>query len=241
MEKENNNSIKMGYINPKRKKFKKKLNLKVIGTSVVAIGAAAIVAVSSSAMGQWFKGFFGKKEVNIPNDKTSIVFSIELERGDTVSEIADKFYNSDTKDVYGSFSNYTDEIEQANRRGMETMEAGEILKVPVIVDKDNPYYIEIVNIQKQIEELKKNNYWIKYKVQYGDRISSLALLASGSDKEIHDLVNEICSKNNISSKTVINEGEEIWIINPELGNLKQQLNDAMEQLKQSLIEKQSKK
>ena len=236
-----NSSIKIGYINPKYRKPKRKLNLKLIGTSVAAIGAVVVIGVTGSSIVRSFKETFNKSEINIPNDKASVTFNVELQEGDTVSQLASKYYFDDTEDVYDSFSNYTRNIEQQNKRDIDDIVEGEIVQIPVIVDKNNPYYIEIMNINKKIDDIENSNLWVRHKVEYGEDITKLAMLASGSRSETHKLAGYIYNKNHIGPKTVINEGQELWIINPELGSLKQQLNDTLEQLRLSLEQSQIKK
>lgn len=241
MQNKNNNSIKMGYINPKCRKPKRKLNLKLIGKGVAAIGASVIIIIEGSTIINGLKDLIRPKQITVPNDKISYSFCIELEEGDTVSEIASKYYTDDTADTYGSFSNYTKHIEHDNRTNIDNVEAGDKLQIPVIVDKDNPYYIEILNIKKQIEDLEQNHLWVMYTIKYGDSISELAQLVSSNPNEIRDYTNKIYNKNHLGRTSVIVEGQKIWIINPELGNLKHQLNDIEEQLRQSLIKEQVKK
>ena len=236
MKQERDSSVKMGYINPKMRR-----KLKLIGRTAAALGGAVIIAVSGSSVVQWFKNLFGKSEINIPRDKASVVFEIELEDGDTVSEIAEKYYTDETQDVYGSFSHYTTDIEKQNRKSINSIEAGDTVEIPVIVDKDNPYYLNVLDIKNKIKELEENNLWVDYSIKQGDRIYNLAKLASGDEREIYDLENKIFQKNHINPKDILGIGKKISIINPELGKLKQELNEAMEQLKLSLVQKNAKK
>lgn len=179
----------------------------------------------------------------IPEHQTQIILSVEVENGDTLSEIAEKYYSNDCDGVYNSFSNYEDEIKEQNNISKygDHIETGDVIKIPVIVDLDNPYYMQVLEIENAINQVKQDKLWIKYVVKAGDSVTSLAALASGSYQETYEIAGKIVSKNNLANKSILNEGQEIWIMNPELGKLKEVLGSSYEQLEQNLIRSQIKK
>lgn len=234
-----NEEIKTNYGTVRNVNFnnvKKTKKRKTYKMPVMIIAATSILLVSA----------FIAKNKNIPTspipeNQVKTYITMEVEDGDTISDITNKFYTEDNETVYNSISNYKKEIEEQNNISKfdSHIENGEVLKVPVIVDKDNPYYLEILEIKSKISDIEENNLWVRYTVKYGDRISTLAELASGSYSETYEIASEIERKNNYGR--LLNEGEEIWIMNPELGKLKSKLKEAEEQFKESLINKQIKK
>ena len=172
-----------------------------------------------------------------------VVVVMDIDKGETISSFADRLYSSDCAEVYGSISRYENAIREQNNihKASSYIQAGDTLQIPVIIDKDNPYYLQIKDLENQIADIKENNLWVKYTVQYGDTFSSLAALSSDSIQETYENISEIAHRNNMSTKDMLRDGREIWIINPELGRLKLELKTVYEELKQSLLGEQIKK
>ena len=108
-------------------------------------------------------------------------------------------------------------------------------ELPVVVNKNDPNYLKMKEIENKIKDIEINNLWVRYKIQDGDYVSKLAARASGTYEETYDITLKIFAKNRISKKTVLNIGDEIWIMNPELGNLKIELYEIEQNLANSLI------
>jgi len=218
-----------GTIRKNNNKNFKKIKLSKTGIGIISIAAASIILISSIAG-------LGEKGTNpIPEHQITTTITMQVEQGDTIYDIANKFYTDDCEGVYCSLANFQDAIKEQNDVHGSRITKGDILEIPVIVDKDNSYYLQIKQIQNMIADIEKNNLWVKYTVQYGDNITKIAGLASGSYSETQTIIGEIIDKNNIRKASLLSEGQEIWIMNPELGRLKIQLSDIEEQFKQSLI------
>ena len=233
----NNNELRTNYgtvRNISNKKMKKGQLKKVMA---VTLAAASIITIMT------LTGCSKNKEYVVPDNQIKVNISMELESGETISDVANKFYTDECETVYNSVSNFQDEIKEQNNinKFSSFVKAGDTIEVPVIVEKDNPYYLKILEIQNQISNIENNNLWVRYTVEYGDRLSTIAEKASGSYTEIYEITSKIASRNNMGTKSILNAGEEIWIMNPELGKLKAELNEAKEEFKLSLIGEQIKK
>ena len=229
-----NNEIKTSYgkvSNISKKRLKKK---KIIKTGVIAISGAAIIIVS----GLFIKTKIDNRKINeVPSDQIMTTISITIESGDTLSEIVDRYYTDDCEGVYRFESNFEREIKEQNGIYSDKIEAGKNIKIPVIIDKENPYYVQIQDLKKQIDEISINP-WIKYTVQGGDTFLTLANLASGNSTETIQFAQDIANKNNMTMKDILKTGKEIWIMNPTLGELKAQLNSVEQEFLQSLTNSQ---
>lgn len=173
----------------------------------------------------------------IPDNQTTISLVVKVNRGDTLYDIARTYYTSDCDNVYKSFSNFEDEIAKENNIEGSRLDVGDELIIPVIIDKDNTLYLQILEKQKQIAEIEKNNKWVPHTSKFGETISGYAAQASGSYEETLKLINEILAKNNMTKNSILYLDTELLIINPMLGTLKTELNELNEQLEQSLMNK----
>lgn len=220
------------------------VNKKRIDKSIlIKKGIAAVGAVVTFVtIGIVAKEMNGRKINDIPDGQVRISISEQVDHGETVSEIAGKYYTDDCEGVYNNFANYQREIQENNYLYGDDVQSGRTIQIPVIIDQNNPYYVDVLTLEKQISEFEQSkDYWVRYTVEYGDRLSVLAEKASGSKSETYELLGEIASKNHMDTTDILREGQEIWIINPELGNLKMQLNEARDLLIQSLSNNQVKK
>ena len=214
---------------------------KKISTKVAVLAASAII-VLAVLMG--WKYYFETKKINdIPDGQVMTTISIQVEAGDTLSEIADRFYTDDCNGVYRYVSNYEDAIQKENNIiGINPkLVAGTTMEIPVVVDENNTYYQRILELENQITDMEQNNKWVRYTVKRGDLLSTLANMASIDDSETYKYVKEIANKNSISTTAILSIGDEIWIINPELGNLKRELVETRELFIESLSKDQIKK
>lgn len=220
--------------NISNKKIKKRKLKKVMA---VTLAAASIITVMT------LTGCSKNKKYIIPDSQIKVSVSMQVEKGETISDIANKFYTDECEGVYNSVSNFQDEIKEKNNinKFSSFVKSGDTIEVPVIIEKDNPYYLKIFEIQNEITNIENNNLWVRYTVEYGDRLSTIAEKASGSYTETYEITSKIASRNNMGIKTILNAGEEIWIMNPEIGKLKAELNEAKEAFKLSLTGEQIKK
>lgn len=65
-------------------------------------------------------------------------------------------------------------------------------------------------------------------------VTKLVSFAGGSYDETANIIVEIAVKNNRDPKAILQEGTKLLIMNPELGKLKAELNEAEELFEQSL-------
>lgn len=193
----------------------------VRGLSLVA---SAIVFISTLTG----CGAVKKKQPNPGQAEISITY--EVESGDTLSEIAQKYYTDECESIY-DFTDYEKIIEQENK-AVDNIEVGQKLEIPVIIDENNEYYLKMQYLKSEIKNIEQNDLWVPYTIQYGDRIEKLAALAAGNYEEIYIIKSKIMSHNHIGS--IYNEGDRIFIMNPKLGNLKLELQEAERNLVESL-------
>lgn len=178
--------------------------------------------------------------VNLNPNKIVATIKTDVNAGDTLSSIVDKYYNEDYENVYGSKDNFMNSIVNQNQINPDKLAVGQILMIPVVIDKDNPYFQEIISLTTKIKELEQNEKWIKYTVRLDDNLSILAGWGSGSYSVSREEENEIYNHNKLSSKTLY-PGQELEIINPKIGNLKIELRKAQREFQESLINNQKTK
>lgn len=227
--------------NVNRKKISKtKFVLKVIKKAVVLTASAIILLTGILGLKNYFDG---KKINDVPEGQIKTTISVQVQEGDTLSGIADRFYTDTCNDVYRYVSNYEDAIqEQNNIVGRDPkLVAGTTVEVPVVVPENNTYYQRIVELEKQITDIEQNNKWVSHTVKSGELLSTLASMSSIDISETYETVNEIARKNNISTKEVLRQGDEILIVNPKLKELKMELVETQEMLVQYLSRDQIKK
>jgi len=100
-------------------------------------------------------------------------------------------------------------------------------------ETENPDAIDLVHqiaeIDQRIREIEENNLWVIYTVAPGQTISHLASLASGSAAETIAITNEIMEKNNLSN-SFIRDGQQLEIMNPDLGQWKKIQNEIIDEI-----------
>lgn len=222
---------KVSNINTNRLKKKEKFSLKKTGIIIVAIlvlGVLAKIIVPGQTQEQ-------DPSYLIPDGYVSMYTSEEVTRGDTVYSIANEYYNTGVySNTYGSLNNYVETIINTNNLSYDgDIEPFDVLTIPVIVDADNIYYQELNRIEQEINKIRETEYWIDYVVKPGDSLSSIAAKASGTAGETIQLTKRIMSKNDLDN-SLIYEGQHLKIVNPILGQLKIQFNEAKEALQESL-------
>lgn len=222
---------KVSNINTNRLKRKEKFSLKKTGIIIVAIlvlGVLAKIIVPGQTPEQ-------DPSYLIPDGYVSMYTSEEVTRGDTVYSIANEYYNTGVySNTYGSLNNYVETIINTNNLSYDgDIEPFDVLTIPVIVDADNIYYQELNRIEQEINKIRETEYWIDYVVKPGDSLSSIAARASGTTGETIQLTKRIMSKNDLDN-SLIYEGQHLKIVNPILGQLKIQFNEAKEALQESL-------
>lgn len=243
---QNNQNIHINYINEQKilelENRNKKLNtrLKLYKSNLIKVIA---ISIAASALLSGTIGYnLGKNqeqsaivsEVTLPSDYIMIDLDVTVNPNDTVYKIASSYYNDNYSSVYGNLDSYVQAIVKKNNIKDAKIYPRDNLSIPVIFNKNNEYYLETNYLQYQINEINENNYWVPHTVDYRvSTIDALAAKASGSESETIQLRKKIMAHNSLESD-MIKVGQKLEIVNPELGPLKISLNEAKENLSDSI-------
>lgn len=236
---ENNDEIH-GKISNVNYDYMKKDKLKLQVKSLILASVMYFTGMGVKAMNTDASNTNNTSPINLNQNQIVASVSVDVNYDDTIIEIADRFYNDDYENVYGSKENFVDSIKLQNAIANDKIIIGQKLTIPAIIDIDNPYFQNVMQIKAKINELEQNQKWVKYTVKYNDSLALLARLGSDSDLAGADEINEIVEYNRLQSN-IIYPDQELYIINPELGNLKKELREAEEEFRKSLINNQKSK
>lgn len=206
----------------KNKKFK--LKLATIAASIVIVGTSAAYAYSYN-------------NVVIPEGYDVIPKYIYAYNGVTIDSVANLYYTDDAKEAYPSLEKYKKLIIKNNQNVMQNDSILDIyISVPVVVSKQDPTYIKMQEVLEEVEQVKKENYWLIAIPSANDTILKYALMASSNDEETLVLAQEIAMKNGFSSMNISLEvGKSIWVVNPRLGELKEELKELQEKMTNNFV------
>lgn len=235
MERRNDFRTSYGTVRYVNVKSNRKLKVAAVVGTLILVGSSIPIV---SALINRNK----KPEISqVPDNRVVYTIDVEANKGDTLSELALEYYNDDCDSVYNSFDNYVDDIARGNNiKDKDLIDSNTTYKLPVIIDKDNEYYVQILEKQQEINCLLKNEKWVSYVIKPGDSISALALLSSVDNNELISNTKSIIAHNGIDPNK-LQYGDVIEIINPKLGELKTQLSDLQNQLEESLKVNQTQK
>ena len=218
-------NIRIKKVNKKRmKNLRKKALLRVAFTEIIAITI-----------------ILGNKVINkgpnlspvIPEGFVQMNIEIPVGSCQTLDEIAQEYYNEESyPDYYNDFDNYVEKIAEQNNISSTNIPKYRNIVIPVIVEENNVYLDRINQLTSELDELKKEE-WISYKIKFGDNLYGLAWLGSGDGNEVNNNLDRIVEKNNLSSSNIV-EGQVIQIINPKIGEKKQEIDFLKQQLIDSL-------
>ena len=178
-----------------------------------------------------------KIKLELPYNYIEIYLNEHISKDDTVESVAKKYYDQEIyHKIYETIDDYIEEI--CNLNGLEpyNLTPFQDINVPVLVHKDNVYLSRINELEKEIKNIDE---WIKYEVQNGDSLSSLAYDAAGNSTDALSNIEKIKEYNNLTSND-INVGDVLYIINPKIGELKRDIAFLRHQLKESLIKVEKK-
>ena len=198
---------------------------KIIRNRIVALTAAATLFLSGFFIAKNLtKNSYEKQAEQIAiaqmmEDQELTTITIETEPGDSISKFASEYYNSEYRGFFDTKDEYEKAIMKENNMKSSYLDVAIKIELPIVVNKNDANYLRKVEIENKIKDIEDSNLWVKYEIQRGDLISKLASRASGSYEETRDITQQIYLKNGISSKTILNIGDKIWIMNPELGLL----------------------
>lgn len=217
--------------NVNEERMKNLRQAKIIRNRILALTAATTLFLSGFFMAKNLTEKAHQREAEqlaiaqMMETQELTTITIETEPGDSISKIASEYYNSEYRGFFNTKEDYEKAIMQENNMKVSNLDVGVEIELPIVVDKNNYDYLRKVEIEQRIKEIEDSNLWVKHEIQSGDMISKLASSASGSYEETYDITQQIYSRNGISSKTILNIGDKIWIMNPELGLLKAELNE----------------
>lgn len=193
----------------------------------IALAAGAIVGALS--------GFYiGRNTVkpDIPvlsEDSIMINVPLDIDPGDSILGIVDQYYNDEYESIYPSKDSYGKAIMELNQLKNSNINYDDTINIPIIIDKNNEYYIKMQSLIHEINEIQNNEYWINHIVCSGETISYLAAQASSSSEETYENTQQILKKNGLYGSD-ISDGDIIQIINPKLGSLKIELEEVQAEL-----------
>lgn len=222
----NDNRLRINNINyPKLKNKKKKLKLRKANCFVLLVTSAIIIGAGMS------KPSAQEYATNIPTGYVQVYTTEQVEKNDTLTTIAEKYYN---KDIYSTYyrtlDDYIEEIAKINNISKNNITPFQDLIIPALTTQNNIYLERIENINQQIESL---DVWVQYQIKAGDTISSLAYKGAGDDDEAYAIAKRIMEYNKMNNANIY-AGDTIYIINPEIGDLKKEIFKLKESLNESL-------
>lgn len=231
----NNPSRRITSFNERQMRQIKRENMRIRKRRVFAgalVATNLIAAISFYNIGSKA----GKNSVEPPTIPSGYVLTETIEvadYGDTVYGIASEYYNPSYAGIYPTLNDYTDAIIESNNLNKNAdIDSGDSLRLPVVASTQNDYFVRALEIQKEIDDITRTNYWVEYTIQPGDTISHLAARASGDFRETPILTQKILEKNNVDG--VLRDGTTILTINPALGPLKIELQEVQKQFQTSI-------
>lgn len=224
MERYNNEQIRITNINQRRLARMRKARLRRNRNIAIAVASVGIILT--------LIGLPHKEEAPhvMPEDYVQIYIREDVEHGDTLTEIAERYYDDDVYDsYYGNINNYIDSIADTNDIYKDRITPYQSLTIPVFVGEENIYLTQIAELEEQIKNLPK---WVNYTVEVGDTILGLAYRGAGSTNEAYSIKDDIMAKNGLKNSN-IRVGQVIQIVNPQIGELKAEIVILKEKLHDS--------
>jgi len=207
---------------------------------VACVLAIVMVATASGLIGYNIGKNGAKQEISLlPEECIMINLPLDVTIDENVYDYAKGFYTENYEGIYPSIENYEEAILKINDIGDSNFNYNDTIKIPIIIENNNEYYIKIQKIMDQIRNIEENEYFVNHIVQYGETISYYAYNASGNHNEAHEKIKEIMEENGLTDED-LNIGDNIRIINPKLGALKISLQDTIREYLKFLENNKSK-
>ena len=234
------NNIRMSSISPKltsgNNNNRYKLNKCKVSLIVALVSVEALTALLGFKLGRNSV----KTPVPIfPQEEVVLLIAENVKPGETLDSITNKYYSDENASFFESRENYKNVIQSQNEiKYPDNIEAGQTLNIPVFVSINNSCYLQMKQIENELNDVIANEKWVDYTVKYGDTFEKLAYLASVDLSEAASISLEIQQRNKDhfpSGKAyLLQVGDTIKIINPRIGELKRNLASATEALKESI-------
>lgn len=171
-------------------------------------------------------------------DYKKIYIDISIDKPMNITDIAHKYYDDEIYSPYfDNIDNYIEEIKKDNKMQYNSVTPFQNIQIPVLVNKENIYLQNISNLK---EEITKFPLWTKHKIEDGDTISSLSYMGAKDSTEVFEIEKKIRDYNELTSDD-LKVGNNIYIINPEIGNLRKEIFTLKDSLAKSLIVNDQKK
>lgn len=173
--------------------------------------------------------------------ENSIMITVDevVQSGDCLYDFAKEYYNEEMASFYDSVEEYSNAIRIQNniaKNEVDNLDVGKVISIPVIIDKDNENYRQMIVLESKIDELEKNAFWIDgYQVTPTDTLWNIASRSCSNPNDINEVMELIQEKNNLTG-TNFTYGSTISIPNPLIAELENYLMDANESLKDSIKE-----
>ncbi len=191
---------------------------------------ASIVFMSALMVAALAEHIPGPFKPSIPEGYHQAFATYQVEQGDTIYDIAKEYYDEGTYDLYyKDFNGFVKAIQEVNHVDKQ-INPYQNLSIPVIANNDNVFAQRIQELEQQLDGL---TVWVNYEVQAGDTILGLAYKGAGTTDEAYAIKDEIMSRNHLGS-SLINQGDHLYIVNPEIGKIKTEIEQLKEKYNQSL-------
>lgn len=150
------------------------------------------IAVVSLAVGTAFTVFKGNgKTVIIPEDKVIYEADYTVTGNDNITKIVNKFY--DQEKGIESKEQFKAAIKEENPDGFR---AGYTIKVPNIIDKNNPLYIKLMEIEEALKKLEYDGYE-EYDVETKEDFYGIAEKIVYDESQINECIYMIKKANDL--------------------------------------------
>lgn len=226
LESQRQENYRITSLNKKRiKNLKRKAIKRVALTGIIAL---------SIAVGKYIIDKPPTLDSVVPDGYVQIDIEIPVSSNATLSDIAELYYDENSyPEYYTNFDDYMKSIAEKNDLNGYNLPKYQNIYVPVIVAENNVYLERIEQLNNELDTLEDQE-WISYTVKVGDSLYELAWKGSGDGNEAEKNLDKIIEKNRLESSTIL-PGDHIKIINPRMGEIKQEIEYLDNQLKSSLI------
>ena len=217
------NAYKIKKVNEKRiKALKRKAIKRVAIFGMVAVGLVTAYKVTTKPDPQF---------PPIPEGYQEMMIDEFVDNGETIDEIAQKYYTEDVRTCYPDFEEYIEIILRDNNINERELDKQNSIKVPIIIDNNNYYLTQIKEKELELENVEE---WIDYIAKPGDNLYNLSWEAASNGDEAMNNLKRITDINNLDRSSQIQIGQRLSIINPKIGELKREINSLKEEFNESI-------
>lgn len=165
---------------------------------------------------------------SIPDGYMQIYIEEMIEPGEKLQDITSKYYTENESLYYRTYKSFVKSVEERNNIEYENIHTKTSITIPVIIENDNYYYQTIQELENAI---KTKEEWVSYKIDDGDTLYKLAWMGAGNGDEANINVEKIKIKNGLDDD-IIQVNKTIYIINPEIGDIRKEIESLRSDLYQ---------